>query len=110
MQLKAANSEKSENNRNKHEDEVLFKFRKLVPDDAKATILTERGFCDVKLFEFLKEELNFEYNVKVKRNILITTQTGEKRTVKEQLGKTGRSKTIRNSLITHEQHQIETVV
>ena len=40
------------NNRNNYEDELLTLLRKLIPSDVKVTILADRGFCDIKLFEF----------------------------------------------------------
>lgn len=98
------------NNRNNHEDELLFQLRSLIPEYVKVTILADRGFCDIKLFEFLKKELRFEYCIRIRSNILVENKQGESKSAKQWVSPTGRTKTIRESKITHEKYQIPTIV
>jgi len=107
---KTVNRKKLKNNRNNYEDEILFQLRELVSEDVKVTILADRGFCDIKLFEFIKNELGFEYNIRIRGNITATNEKGEKRTAKEWVGDSGRTKTIRKATITHEQYAVGTLV
>ena len=107
---KTVNSKKLKNNRNNYEDEILVKLRGLVPDDVDVTILADRGFCDIKLFDFLKTDLDFKYKIRIRGNIKVTDQKGEKRTAKEWVGHNGRAKTIRKAKITGEEYEVGTVV
>lgn len=54
------------NNRNRYEDELLLELRKHIPEDVKVTILADRGFCDIKLFDYLKNELGFDYTIRIR--------------------------------------------
>jgi hypothetical protein len=38
-------------NRNRYEDELLVRFKEVVPQGVKVTLLADRGFGDQKLFE-----------------------------------------------------------
>lgn len=107
---KTVNKKKLKNNRNNYEDEILSRLKKHLPKDVDVTILADRGFCDIKLFKFLTEELGFKYSIRIRGNITVTNKAGEKRTAKEWIGKSGRSKTIRNALITHKNYQVGTGV
>ena len=107
---KTVNRKELKNNRNNYEDEILCQLRKLVSNDVKVTILADRGFCDIKLFEFIKNELGFEYNIRIRSNITAMDQKGEKRTAKEWVGVSGRTKTIRKAKITHEKYEVGTLI
>lgn len=107
---KTVNRNTLKNKRNNYEDEVLIQLRELVPEDVKVTILADRGFCDIKLFKFIKEALGFEYNIRIRGNITATDQKGKKKTAKEWVGESGRTKTIRQAKITHEKYEVGTLV
>jgi len=98
------------NNRNKYEDQVLSRLRELIPDDVKVTVLADRGFCDIKLFEFLKKELNFNYTIRIRGNIVVSNTQGEQRHAKHWVGSSGRTKTLRNATITGQYYSVATVV
>jgi len=98
------------NNRNGYEDEVLLQLRKIIPEDVHVTILADRGFCDIKLFRFLKEELGFDYTIRVRSNIIVTNENGEERKAGEWVGSNGRIKTLRNAGITKKGYQVPTIV
>lgn len=98
------------NNRNNYEDEVLLQLREVVPEDVNVTILADRGFCDIKLFQFLKEELKFDYNIRIRSNIIVFNQKGEERKAGEWVPSSGSIKTIRNAKLTKKGYQVPTVV
>lgn len=98
------------NNRNGYEDELLKRLRKMVPEDVKVTIIADRGFCDTKLMRFLKEELKFEYTIRIRSNILVNDGKNESRLANEYVSASGKSKTIRKALITKEGYEVETFV
>jgi hypothetical protein len=56
--------------RNDHEDELLVLLRAVPPEGVRVTVVADRGFADSKLFVFLKEELGFDYLIRLRANIL----------------------------------------
>ena len=64
------------NQRNDFEDLCLARLKALPPQGVAVTILADRGFGDVKLFEFL-ETLGFEYVIRFRGNIHVTAADGE---------------------------------
>jgi hypothetical protein len=50
--------------RNKHEDVLLERFREVLPEGVKVTILADRGFGDQAMHELLKEQLGLDFVVR----------------------------------------------
>ncbi len=66
--------------RNEHEDELLRKFKWLMPGGIEQVIvLADRGFGDVALYELLHEELGFDFVIRFRSCIFVTSNTGEQR-------------------------------
>jgi hypothetical protein len=98
------------NNRNAYEDELLARLREYIPEGVKVTILADRGFCDIKLFEFLIKDLGFHYIIRIRGNILVESSDGEVKQAVEWVSANGRTKTLRKAKITHEGYEVPTVV
>ena len=96
-------------NRNGYEDELLQRLRELIPESVKVTIVADRGFCDTKLMEFLKQ-LNFHYIIRIRSNILVWEEGKEACVASEYVQEKGRIKTIRDAKITHEKYAVATFV
>ena len=96
--------------RNRYEDELLLRFKEVLPQGVKVTLLADRGFGDQKLFEFLRHTLGFEFIIRIRGNITVTSAQGESRRAEEWLGKGGRAKLLRNALITLDGYEVPTVV
>lgn len=94
------------NNRNNQEDEILVRLKEALPEDVKVTILADRGFFDIKLFSFLKEELHFNYSIRVRNNTHITDSKGESKNASEWVPKNGQTKTIRKAKITADKYEV----
>jgi hypothetical protein len=97
-------------NRNRYEDELLKRFKEVLPEGVKVTLLADRGFGDQKLFEFLCHTLGFEFIIRIRGNITVTSAQGESRPAEEWIGKGGRAKLLRNALITLDGYEVPTVV
>lgn len=97
------------NNRNNYEDELLVQLRSLIPENIKVTILADRGFCDIRLLEFLRE-LNFHYAIRIRSNIIVCDKKGESKSAKDWVSPSGRTKTIREAKITYEGYDVPTIV
>lgn len=101
---------KLKNNRNRYEDEVLTKLKAALPSGVKVTVLADRGFGDTKLFEFLRDELRFDFVIRIRGNILVESDKGEVRAAEDWVGKGGRARMLRDALITAGRYEAPTAV
>ena len=98
------------NHRNAYEDRVLRRLAESLPAGVKVLILADRGFGDQKLYRFLTEELNFDYLIRFRGNIAVTSAEGETRPAADWVGVGGRPRTLRNARVTADGYQVGTVV
>ncbi len=96
--------------RNNYEDELLVRFKEVLPAGVKVTLLADRGFGDQKLFAFLYHTLGFAFIIRIRGNITVTSAQGESRTAAQWVGKGGRAKLLRHALITRDGYEVATVV
>ena len=66
-------------NQRRYEYEVLRRLREVLPAGVKVTVLADRGFGDCKLFYALTTELAFEYVIRLRGDIYVTSAGGERR-------------------------------
>ena len=98
------------NHRNAYEYRVLVQLAEVVPADVKVMIVADRGFGDQKLYRVLTEELKFDYLIRFRGNIAVTSAEGETRPAEGWVGSGGRPRTLRNAFVTAERYQVGTVV
>ena len=70
----------------RYEYELLCRLREVLPAGVKVTVVADRGFGDCKLFYALTTELAFEYVIRLRGDIYVTSAGGERRTA----GRVGR--------------------
>jgi len=85
----AVDKDELKNQRNDFEDLCLSRLKALLPEGVAVTVLADRGFGDVKLFEFL-ESLGFRYVIRFRGAIHVTAAEGETRLAADWVGKDGR--------------------
>jgi hypothetical protein len=98
------------NHRNAYEYRVLVQLAEVVSADVKVMIVADRGFGDQKLYRVLTEELKFDYLIRFRGNIAVTSVEGETRSAEAWVGSGGRPRTLRNAFVTAERYQVGTVV
>ena len=98
------------NHRNAYEYRVLEQLAEALPADVNVLIVADRGFGDQKLYRFLTEELKFDYLIRFRGNIAVTSAEGETRPAADWIGVGGRPRTLRNASVTAETYQVGTVV
>lgn len=98
------------NHRNAYEYRVLEQLAEALPADVNVLIVADRGFGDQKLYRFLTEELKFDYLIRFRGNIAVTSAEGETRPAADWVGVGGRPRTLRNASVTAEGYQVGTVV
>jgi Transposase DDE domain len=96
-------------NENSYENQILLRFKSAIPKDVKVTILADRGFFDIKLFDYLKKELKFDYSIRIKNNTYITDNIGNTKKATDWVPKNGKIKTIRGAKITADKYEVSLV-
>ena len=97
-------------NRNNYEDDVLGRLKEVLPEGVQVLIVADRGFGDHKLYDFLAKNLGFDYVIRFRGNIHVTSTQGETRPAAKWVGKGGRSCTLRGAQVTGDRFEVGTVV
>jgi hypothetical protein len=97
-------------NRNEYEYQILVRFADALPAGIKVCIVADRGFGDQKLYRFLAEQLKFDYVIRFRGNITVTSADGDERAAIGWVGPGGRATLLRGALVTAERYQVGTVV
>lgn len=97
------------NQRNDFEDLCLSRLKALLPDGVAVTILADRGFGDVKLFEFL-DSLGFRYVIRFRGNVHVTAADGQTRLAADWVGKGGRARKLLHAEISAARCKVGAVV
>jgi hypothetical protein len=97
-------------NRNAAEDMVLRRLREVVPEDVKVTVLADRGFADVQLYELLTDELHFDFVIRFRECIQVESAAGVAREAAEWVPASGRATALKNALVTNQRFLLEAVV
>ena len=92
-------------NRNRYEDELLYRFWKVVPEGVKVTVVADRGFADCNLFKYLEEELGFGYVIRLPGSYYVTSESGQRRLASQWVRPAGRTRTLRRAKLT-DSHQL----
>jgi hypothetical protein len=95
--------------RNDAEDSVLLRLRELIAPEVKVTILADRGFADQKLYALL-EELRFEYVVRFRQRIIVTSTQGERRSAAQWVPTSGHLRKLKGARVTADEVEVAAVV
>jgi hypothetical protein len=93
-------------NRARYEDQLLSRFKEILPSDIRVMVIADRGLADQKFFEFLKKTLEFDYIIRIKSNTYIGEDTREQKPAREWLRQDGRAYRILNARITKENYHV----
>lgn len=95
--------------RNLHEDTLLELFAKMLPAGIKVTVLADRGFGDVGLYELL-ERLGLGYVIRFRGNIMVEDAQGTAKPAKDWVASNGRACLLRGARLTRSRAVVPTVV
>jgi hypothetical protein len=96
--------------RNEHEDELLERFREVLPVGVKVTVLADRGFGDHKLYELLKDQLGFDFVIRFRGVVSVIDEHGVMRAANDWVPKSGRPCLLKKARVTKYQREIGGVV
>lgn len=106
---KTVRSDALKDRRNEYEDALLLRLREAVPKDVRVTVLADRGFGDHQLYAYLRE-LGFDYVIRFRAGIYVTTSKGERRKAQEWLAGNGKLREFRGAGVTADAAAVERVV
>src|SRR3978361_1353762 len=101
--------EELKNQRNDYEDACLLRLSEWVPPGCRVPSLADRGFGDQKLFAYL-DKLGFDYVIRFRGNIHVTTADGLTRPAAAWVGKGGRARKLRDAGVTAKGQQVGAVI
>ena len=87
-------------NQRRYEDELLHAMREAMPAGVKVTVVADRGFGNAPMFQYLSEELGFEYVIRLRGDIYVTSAKGERRKASDWVRVSARSRTLRGATVT----------
>ncbi len=96
--------------RNEHEDVLLERFREVLPEGVKVTVLADRGFGDQALYEPLKDQLGLDFVVRFRGIVKVESADGEVKAAKDWVPANGRPLLLRGAKVTNKGRELGAVV
>ncbi|MCY1040258.1 IS4 family transposase [Corallococcus sp. bb12-1] len=93
--------------RNAHEDALLERLHQVLPSEVEVTVLADRGFGEVALYELLDR---LGYVIRFRGVVHVESADGEVRKAKEWVPLTGRPKLLRGARVTQSRFGVGAVV
>lgn len=104
---KTIDEKQLKHNRARYEDQMLSRFKEVLPESViKVIVIADRGFADKKFFEFIEKTLGFRYLIRIKSNTTITTTTekeGRSQAANDWLLKSGRMRVMKQVKLTRKE-------
>lgn len=102
-------SKRLKRRRNRYEDEVLQLLADCLPEGVKVTLLADRGFADTKLFAFLRDDLGWDFAIRIRGSFTMTRESGLSHEVKDLVPSNGQAREMQNVLLTRSKFPINVV-
>lgn len=108
---KTIDDRKLRNKRNRYEKQLLKRLKSIVPDNVKATVLADRGFCNTDFFRFITEELGWDFVIRIKNNIYVECVEGVVAKASEWVPRNGRILELNDAVVTKSKNaQVNSVI
>lgn len=96
--------------RNSYEREALILLSKSLPVGVRVSVLADRGFADTKFFMFIKNDLCWDYVVRIRENTYVSTKDMRRRKIRELTALHGRIVELREASLTAKEVVVGAVV
>ncbi len=110
LMWKTASKKTLKRRRNRYEDELLAQLDEMIPEEVQVTLLADRGFGDQKLYEFLTGDLGWDYIIRFREGITVTSAKGEHKPARDWMTPSGRAKMMRGVTVTNSEAPVPAVV
>ena len=97
-------------NRGHYEDQMLSRLKEILPKDIVVTIVADRGFASQRFFDFIGNELKFQYIIRLKSSTTIISNQGTVKKAKEWLHPKGHARNIKQARLTQEEFPVDQVI
>ncbi|MEJ0049179.1 MAG: IS4 family transposase [Rhodospirillales bacterium] len=92
------------------EENLLRRLAELLPTEICVCIVADRGFASVRLYRLMTEQLRFDYVVRFRGDVLVTSEQGQTQHATEWVGPQGGARLLRRAAVTAEQFSVGTVL
>lgn len=106
----AFKSDITDGERNDLEDEVLLRLQQALPEGVAVTLLADRGFGDVELYEALTERFGWDFVIRFRGCITVTDAKGRSHPASDWVAPSGRARMMRDVQVTQQDHPLAAVV
>ena len=96
-------------NQKRYEQELIEQLHGWLDAEVRVTLLADRGFGDQKLYDLLLS-LDWDFVIRFRGAILVTSAQGERRTAEEWVSLTGRARMLRGAKVTADEFAVPAVV
>lgn len=93
-------SSKLKQKRNRHERDVLKLLKRHLPLDVAVIVLADRGFADTKFHAFIEKDLGWDFVIRMRENVFVTTQDGRYFKVRDGVPRNGRIVEYQSAFVT----------
>jgi hypothetical protein len=100
---------KLKKHRNLYEDELLKRFREILPADVRAIVLADRGFGDQAFYGALGGA-HLDFAIRFRGNIRVENAQGQVRTAAEWVPKNAQPRKLENARVTGDRTEVAAVV
>ena len=105
---KTVETKRLKRRRNKYEDQLLYLLAEVLPNDVHVILLADRGFGDTKLYEFLRDDHEWDFVIRFRSSILLETD-GESGPAIAWVPTNGRIREIPDAMVTSRRFPIGVV-
>ncbi len=102
-------TELTDGGRTDSEDLVLLRLHEVMPKGVSVTLVADRAFGDVRLYEML-QRWGWDYVIRFRRGIQVTSAAGESQPVEQWLSPKGHAKAVRGARVTAAEYRVGAVV
>lgn len=101
---------KLKDRRSSYEDRALQTLANYVPAGVRVTVLADRGFGDADLYESLKDGIEFDFVIRFRACIKVTSEDGETRTAGQWVPLSGKPCRLQRARVTGAKRPVNAVV
>jgi hypothetical protein len=106
---KTVRTRRLKNRRNRCEDDLLYLLGEVLPPGVRVILLADRGFGDTKLYEFLRDSLDWNFVIRFRAGVQVEGPDGEVGTAGDWVPPNGQIREIPDARVTAERFAIGVV-
>lgn len=95
--------------RNEYEDIALRRLAALLPPNVKVILLADRGFGDVKLYKYLRDDLGWDFVIRFRGKTNVESASGETRMAHSWVPERGQTLELVGAFVTEQRFPVNVV-